>query len=516
MVSFQDREDSESPGGTGIQQSWAFDKTVEKWRDLVALLMSADDVGREAVARVMAGPEKQLGSVEDVLQCRADYLSGFRDLLLDAVRRPGRYLDRLLCGVEGPLLLYRQWALWCWWAEVLWRAANLPETAVLESDRRDLRLRAARMRFLVLSEPFRHRAQTTDALEWLPGADEPLEGSAPSEQVFGEGSWHVLVDRVREARREWQLILDAYDDHPTLSVLSARDREAEIDRLVFTAGRSSSRLHLGGPHLANPTGGRSDDPSIESRVVERHLLPRFQLCHVVMLSPAGVGGSTAARVTMGLAGVLSLATAIVLVSAAVVDHRTVGSTAAPLRADGLVVAFWAALAVYAVLIVGLLRWGRSFTWPWLLRWPAASAIGMLAVTGLHPDWWTLLPAPSIAFGPLWAPLAMVVIAYGYLVVEVRNHAVDATQALVRAAAVLAVGCGHALLVSVLGLATAVAVFSERPEGGGGPLAMSDSQVLLAVAASTGWCLTVGVFSQILWDDRPITAALSHTRWSRGV
>ena len=28
----------------------------------------------------------------------------------------------------------------------------------------------------------------------------------------------------------------------------------------------------------------------------------------------------------------------------------------------------------------------------------------------------------------------------------------------------------------------------------------------------GGCLAVGVFSQILWDDRPITAPLAHLSW----
>jgi hypothetical protein len=35
-------------------------------------------------------------------------------------------------------------------------------------------------------------------------------------------------------------------------------------------------------------------------------------------------------------------------------------------------------------------------------------------------------------------------------------------------------------------------------------------MLLVLAAA--WCLAVGVFSQILWDDRPITAPLAHLSW----
>ena len=34
-------------------------------------------------------------------------------------------------------------------------------------------------------------------------------------------------------------------------------------------------------------------------------------------------------------------------------------------------------------------------------------------------------------------------------------------------------------------------------------------------AALGCGLAAGVFSQILWDDRPITAPLAHLRWRRG-
>jgi hypothetical protein len=39
-----------------------------------------------------------------------------------------------------------------------------------------------------------------------------------------------------------------------------------------------------------------------------------------------------------------------------------------------------------------------------------------------------------------------------------------------------------------------------------------SRPLLVLALASAWCLAVGVFAQILWDDRPITAPLAHLRW----
>ncbi|MGV2386263.1 MAG UNVERIFIED_CONTAM: hypothetical protein LOD86_13500, partial [Thermobifida fusca] len=38
--------------------------------------------------------------------------------------------------------------------------------------------------------------------------------------------------------------------------------------------------------------------------------------------------------------------------------------------------------------------------------------------------------------------------------------------------------------------------------------------VITLVQATAWCLAAGVFSQILWDDRPITAPLTHTRWRK--
>ena len=36
--------------------------------------------------------------------------------------------------------------------------------------------------------------------------------------------------------------------------------------------------------------------------------------------------------------------------------------------------------------------------------------------------------------------------------------------------------------------------------------------LTVLALAAALCMAVGVFSQILWDDRPITAPLAHLSW----
>jgi hypothetical protein len=74
---------------------------------------------------------------------------------------------------------------------------------------------------------------------------------------------------------------------------------------------------------------------------------------------------------------------------------------------------------------------------------------------------------------------------------------------------------HAALVSVIGLVAVAPGFSA----GSGRLAHLWSDPAygrggLVLALAAAWCLTVGVFSQILWDDRPITAPLAHMSWRK--
>ena len=80
-------------------------------------------------------------------------------------------------------------------------------------------------------------------------------------------------------------------------------------------------------------------------------------------------------------------------------------------------------------------------------------------------------------------------------------------------AVTAIGGAHALMVSLVGLVAVAPAFVasgqslahlwHRPGYGHAGMVL-----LLA----TAWCLAVGVFSQILWDDRPITSPLAHMAW----
>ncbi|OLT29300.1 hypothetical protein BJF83_11965 [Nocardiopsis sp. CNR-923] len=71
---------------------------------------------------------------------------------------------------------------------------------------------------------------------------------------------------------------------------------------------------------------------------------------------------------------------------------------------------------------------------------------------------------------------------------------------------------HALLIALLGLAWIVPVFSENGHLFRGAWTLYPDAALAALLQAGAWCLVAGVFSQILWDDRPLTAPLTHAHW----
>jgi hypothetical protein len=83
------------------------------------------------------------------------------------------------------------------------------------------------------------------------------------------------------------------------------------------------------------------------------------------------------------------------------------------------------------------------------------------------------------------------------------------------------------MVSVIGVRFLLPVFAQKPylsclwntPGCGAPAAPGapawtalPGWLVICVAAS--WSFAAGVFLQILWDDQPVTAPLSHVTWRR--
>jgi hypothetical protein len=453
------------------------------------------------VRKLFGSRKPSCGAVADRVGELAGRLAGAdeRDRVIAGLAAPSGWFvplpDRVVRA--GPPGLVELWAMHCWAAEALWRVtrpdAPPGSTALGDVDRDRLWPLAARARFLVLSEPFRHRDEQDNP--WT------ADGTrAALRAVFGQDTWHLLVARAQEARQVWRGCLDGYASHHFLATAEPGQLEAELDLVVFRDSRRRGVLVLAGdPDFGHRALPAADDRLVELDVAERHYLPRFRIVRTASAAWAGsqrdrrARGPLTARLTLTVLAAASAAAAVI-------------SVAVSMRAAVLL-----AVCCYLLVGVGVLRFGRAFAMPLLLRWPASAALGLLVLVGLNGDWWTRTPMP-------WATVAaaagaLVAVAYAYLVIEARNHGVGGTAAPARALAVLGVGALHAVLVATIGLTLVLPVFAEQGALLTGVLTGHDRDATLQVVGlAAAWCLAAGVFSQILWDDQPITAPLAHSRW----
>jgi hypothetical protein len=256
-----------------------------------------------------------------------------------------------------------------------------------------------------------------------------------------------------------------------------------------------------GEPLTLPGRLTADDRAIADDVADRHLLPRFQLTRVAALALiTSTRWWNNWRIPLALSPCVSAAIAIAFAASGCFPR-----------------AAWFALGTYLLIGLGALISGRMFAAPWLLRLPAAATAGLLLLITLPPTWWA---TPD---GGYAAPAALVAAALGYLVIEVRNHGAARGRTIARALGVGVVGALHSLLVCLAGLVLIAPAYVDAKAEEHKPLVrigsrftgadLAGSWYLLSLAAA--FCLAVGVFSQILWEDRPITAPLAHSRWRSG-
>ncbi len=442
--------------------------------------------------------------IDALLKTLAERLGKSRAVVLAVLYSPGEMLDRLATEASDPV---RAWWRACWVGEAVWGLANDGSGDRLSHDDwQMMRPVVARLRFLLLSEPFRGRG--AQATAWLPQHD---GAPAPLERLFGVRSWNLLVGRCRESRWAWQRCLDEYQSHPLLARATPVELEQELGTLLF-ADSHARALVIGPLGLAAHAQPGAADAAVAAETLEQHLLPRFMLGNVRSLAAAfpftdsppaeDATPADARRRRLGLAAALPPAAAVAAIAVAVVPY--------PRSSWRIPLAAWTGAGCYLLLLAGVVWFGRIWATQWLLRLPAASAVGLLVLITLPPHWWQ---APA---WPPWPALVLAAGAYGYLVAEVRNHGVAAKAAAGRALVVTGIGAVHAGLVSLVGLVLVAPAYLDS-----GPRLTSlwqhdpPGQRLTVLALATGWCLAVGVFSQILWDDRPITAPLAHLQWRRG-
>ena len=430
------------------------------------------------------------------------------------------------------LSLNHQWFAWCWTSEAVWRALHLLPSkgsqnflALTDTEIETLAPVAARQRFLALSEPYRGVRVKNESI--------PADASA---SLFGDQTSDILLARTRQARWEWAELLSRHESLPALEDAGPTEIETETDLLLFEF-QVEGRGHIFGGHAPTLRKGpplainskrlldsnrvtrySTEDIGFASWIVGRHLLPRYRIFATAHAAFFLAECSRWGRFMSALTVILAVLASVGALSSP--WWELVPSTGWSTLNCAAVMAG----VTYVVGLAGVILHGRAWTLPWLLRVPAAATIGMFMVTTMHPSWWGAAFAaggmdvpgredgPEPVAGPMVVAAILAAAAFAYLVTNVRTTGVDPFTSLARSALVLVIASVHALLIALLGLAWIVPVFSENGHLLREALTEYPQAAVAALLQAGAWCLIAGVFSQILWDDRPLTTPLTHAHW----
>jgi hypothetical protein len=392
-----------------------------------------------------------------------------------------------LAALAGSLPRERNWCALADIVDAAYATCTDPiGTGWTRRETESVRAHLARLRYHVVTAPFRDNPpESRDRRTW-------------------RGSDARVVAEARQARDDWVDVLDTRDDR--LALL----RSIEVDRDLTELTRL--------PITLKSLDGTSDRPDAADtaawrHAVRYHLLPRFALA----AAAAAAWRLAGPRPQVWSAAAL-VATIFAVAAAALGCHDAAGLWGR----SWFTLSALAAAATYGLVVLAAIE-EPAMSWPWLLRQPASSAIGLLVLATVSPAWWRRDYAgdPQITG---WASVGLVLAGAGYLFVEAANHGVRG-RALCRPLIVTAAGLVHGLLVAELMLRFLFPVVAEyadlagSPVGTGGwwhettPTGQLPAWELLAFA--TAWGFSAGVGGQILWDDQPVTAPLSHLTWRLG-
>ncbi|MGH3403009.1 MAG: hypothetical protein ACRDRJ_10990 [Streptosporangiaceae bacterium] len=318
-----------------------------------------------------------------------------------------------------------------------------------------------------------------------------------------------LVALARQARDDMLAVLATIDDHPQLA---GRIGDVEADaRDIVAVPVTQTRLGL--DQLGKKSGAedRDDPPGREAArfAVTRLLLPRFAWGTVTATVRRSACRAALRFSAAALAAVL--VTAVLALLASILSWSW-AYTAAASTAGG----------VYLLVAFATIADARV-AWPWLLRQPASAAVGLLALAAFGPTWWYTGGASGHTVPAVLAAIGLAVAAVAYLYIEAAQHGLRGRRLYGRPVLVGLFGLIHGLLVSLIGLRFLLPVFAAAPAGGPSlscwyAVRSCHGQALatpLLIALAAAWSFAAGVFLQIVWDDQPVTAPLTHVRWRRG-
>jgi hypothetical protein len=168
---------------------------------------------------------------------------------------------------------------------------------------------------------------------------------------------------------------------------------------------------------------------------------------------------------------------------------------------------WLILAAYLVantiIFVAIIRHSQLYSYPFCLRLQGSAVLGVFALATLGTAW-----AVSVTSSHLWISSLMLLASAGaFLAVQAKNHGAKGAAAIRRAGAVLAMGWFHAVGISAMAFAF------QFPGFYASQLSTIQSSVLArSLTCGAAIALSMGVFLQVLWEDRPASYPLGRLAW----
>jgi len=285
--------------------------------------------------------------------------------------------------------------------------------------------------------------------------------------------------------------------------------------------------------VSREQGGRVSESALV--LLESFFLPRFELRTPVLAALSHRRGDT--RGLTGLVFALPLLTVSLvcgLIAFAGFVWAPTEGIELPLEPNDSVSAGasrWWALASFASVgcaAIAAMIVPKPVQLVLMLRIPASAFIGVAVLVTISAQWWS--KAISATSGLNWASGSMVVlcflgVAFWYLYSEVSGHEVRPGKTAVRRSLiVLLISLAETVVLLLAAFPTVFSVFAELPGQDAsqcpGPafidcvMGGDPPRRFFLILVPSAFVVVLGLFSQILWDEKAITAPLAHTSWRR--
>ncbi len=291
-------------------------------------------------------------------------------------------------------------------------------------------------------------------------------------------------------RREYLHVLLSHESSAYLT--DGSDIDNEVDHLLYD-GKTLRYLTI---RDFDSTLVEQRNIALFEQVVSELVLPRYRWWLALRVAYQ----TTRGRVRVGVA-VLGVASCVLF--AASITLLAKGTT-------GRAIAGWISVISLGTLLLAAFIGGPLTMHALCLRLLASCAVGQAIVTAFLIDN-DSFKATDRTSTELWAPpVALLLVIFLYLLLEARLHRVPPAAALRRVCWVLGLGSCYALTLGCVIVSLVLPGFRADDRWLGTQEGMPFASMLVTVSLMG---LLVGLLTQVLWDDRPITAPLGRKRWN---